>query len=436
MMLEDLNKLLRTARLYESYGKVEELLGLSIQARMRDAFYGEKCLITSVDGRELDAEVKGFRDGQVILLPYGDLTGLKPGSFVRRSKSVLQIPVSQNMLGRLLDGMGRPIDGGPDVLPSEYRVLRSVPMSPMERARIQTVLETGVKAIDTMLTMGRGQRLGIFAGAGVGKSSLLGMLLAGVKADVTVVALIGERGREVKEFLEEIIPEDQRQKTIVVTATADEPALVRVNAAFTAMAISEYFRDQGLDVFLAFDSLTRFAMAQREVGLAVGEPPTAKGYTPSVFALLPELVERAGAKEGAGSISAVYTLLVEGEEAEDPVAESARAILDGHIVLSRTIANEGRYPAINFLESISRLANYLQDGPQAELCRLARRRIKDYQEARDLVALGAYSEGKSSELDLALKQTPGLLELFMQRGSDAHTRSDLYRKMAVLMGCK
>ncbi|MFI2813203.1 FliI/YscN family ATPase [Microbulbifer sp. JSM ZJ756] len=433
-MLEELNLRIQSANLLESYGKVEEFVGLSVKAKVRDAFYGEVCTISSSRGHSLDAEVKGFRDGKVVLLPYGDLTGLTPGCFVRRTHSVLQVPVSDAMLGRVLDGMARPIDSGQPVSKGASRPLRAGSLSPMDRGRINTVLETGVKAVDSMLTIGEGQRIGVFAGAGVGKSSLLGMLTSGVDADITVIALIGERGREVKDFLEEVITPEQRQRTVIIAATADEPAVMRVNAAFTAMAICEFFRDQGKRVFLAMDSLTRLAMAQREVGLAVGEPPTARGYTPSVFALLPELVERAGKKEGAGSITGVYTLLVENEEAEDPVAECARAILDGHIVLNRSIANEGRYPAIDYLSSISRLAGKLQSPREQQLCRKSRSLIKAYIEGKELIGLGAYQEGQNAEVDQALDQVPKLYALFRQDGSADMDRAGVYLQMAKIMG--
>ncbi|WP_346837603.1 FliI/YscN family ATPase [Microbulbifer sp. SAOS-129_SWC] len=435
-MFSELSRIVEGACLFELYGKVEEFVGLSVEARMRDVFYGERCTISSIDGKSLDAEVKGFRNGRVVLLPYGDLTGVKPGSFVKRSRTTLDVQVGQGLLGRIVDGMGRPIDLGPEIFAEERRMLRGQSVPPLERSRIRSVLPTGVKALDSMLTLGKGQRLGIFAGAGVGKSSLLGMLLSGVEADITVIALIGERGREVKDFLEEALSDEQRERTVVVAATADDPALLRVNAAFTAMAICEYFRDQGKDVFLAVDSLTRFAMAQREVGLSVGEPPTAKGYTPSVFGLLPELIERAGTKEGAGSISAVYTLLVENEELEDPIAESARAILDGHIILSREVANEGRYPAIDFLGSISRLANRLQDDSQIALCRNLRALIKNYAEARDLVSLGAYHEGKNPNLDRSLVLVPRIYHLFEQSGKAEISRDDVYAEMARILDKK
>lgn len=433
-MLDRLNQALKSADLLEYYGKVEEFVGLSVKARVRDAFYGEACTISSGRGHSLEAEVKGFRNGQVILLPYGDLTGLNPGCFVKRSRSVLQVSVGEQMLGRVLDGMGQPIDDGAPLAEGTSRPLRAGSLSAMERGRVNTVLETGVKSVDSLLTLGEGQRIGIFAGAGVGKSSLLGMLTSGVDADITVIALIGERGREVRDFLEEVVTPEERERTVIIAATADEPAVMRVNAAFTAMSISEFFRDQGKRVFLAMDSLTRLAMAQREVGLAVGEPPTARGYTPSVFALLPELVERAGSKEGAGSITGVYTLLVENEEAEDPVAECARAILDGHIVLSRAIANEGRYPAIDYLSSISRLAGKLQTPREQALCAKSRRLIKAYIEGKELIGLGAYQEGHNTEIDQALEQVPRLYDLFRQSGSADIDRGGVYEQMAGILG--
>ncbi len=362
----------RQTRVLENRGRVVQLIGLVIESAGPLAAVGDVCRIESArhDGSTL-AEVVGFRNHHVLLMPLGEIHGIHPGSEVIALGAPLQVAVGDAVKGRVLDGLGNPLDGlGP--IAAERRVsVNFLPPHPLKRQRITQPFQAGIKAIDTFVPCGRGQRLGIFAGSGVGKSTLLGMMASHAEADVNVIALIGERGREVREFLEKDLDEAGRRKSVVVVATSNEPALARVKGAFLAMAIAEHFRDQGQNVLLMMDSVTRFAMAQREIGLAVGEPPATRGYTPSVFSLLPQLLERAGAGE-RGSITGYFTVLVEADDMNDPIADAVRSILDGHIVLSRELATQNHYPAIDVLESVSRLVADLLTPEQLELAGRAR----------------------------------------------------------------
>jgi flagellum-specific ATP synthase len=425
--LEPVRAALRNANLARHNGRVSDLIGLIIEASGLRAEVGELCLINA--GRHRDpvaAEVVGFRKGRTMLMPLGELQGIGPGTKVQTTGSTFQIPVGEALLGRVLDGLGRPIDLNLrsrerreelperdqtlDLQRAALRSTQSSPPDPLSRPPIRERVALGVRALDALVPCGRGQRLGIFAGSGVGKSSLLGMIARASAASVNVIALVGERGREVGEFIERDLGEGLA-RSVVVVATSDQPALVRIKAAFTATAIAEHFRDRGHDVLLMMDSITRFAMAQREVGLAVGEPPATRGYTPSVFALLPRLLERAGRNE-KGSITGLYTVLVDGDDMNEPIADAVRAILDGHIVLSRTLAHAGHYPAIDILQSVSRLADEIVSADVRRAAQRVRSALARMHEKEDLIAIGAYRSGSDPELDAALTLR-GELEQFL-----------------------
>jgi flagellum-specific ATP synthase len=375
----------------------------------------------------------GFRGGNVLLMPHGDLQGIRPGSEVVATGRSLHIGVSSKLLGRIIDARGTPLDDRPPILAEHFRPLLAAPGNPVRRGRIGSLFETGIKAVDVLTPVGVGQRLGIFAGSGVGKSLLLGMLAQNSTADVNVIALIGERGREIREFVEENLA-GAAERSVVVVAPAERSALERSHAAYTATTIAEYFRDAGLSVALMFDSLTRFAMARREIGLAMGEPPTSRGYTPSVFGVLPQLVERAGPGQGGyGSITAFYTVLVEGDDLNDPVADSARSILDGHLILSREIANRGRYPALDILKSLSRLSSQLASKEELALAREVRAIEAEYMESKDLVELGAYKAGSNARLDYVFRTRPRLEAFFTQLANVHMRRSQAFIQLKALL---
>lgn len=399
-------------------GKVKKVVGLTIEVEGIQAFVGEVCIIYAIDGRKIFSEVVGFKDNAVLLMPLGELTGVSPGSPVEPTGKALKVKVGPGLLGKVLDGIGRAMDKSKIEFEDEYN-LDNDPPSPLSRQRIKTVMTTGIRAIDGFLTCGVGQRVGIFAGSGVGKSTLLGMIARYSDADVNVIGLIGERGREVREFIEKDLGEEGMKKSVVVVATSDQPPLLRLKGAFTATAISEYFRDKGLKVMLMMDSVTRFAMAQREVGLTIGEPPATKGYTPSVFAMLPRLMERSGNSE-RGSITAFYTVLVDGDDMNDPIADAARGILDGHIVLSRKIASKNHYPAIDVLSSISRLMPEIAD----ESLRLKAGELREimalYRESEDLINIGAYQKGSNPEVDRAISLI-GRINDFLRQGMNEYS---------------
>jgi len=412
-------------------GSVTQFYGMVVESNGPDVFLGEQCEIYSRSQMEpVPAEVVGIKNGKVLLMPYGELKGIRLGSEVIATGQPVQVSVGQSLLGRVIDAFGRPLDGNPLAKPEQTYPLYVENTNPLSRPRITNVLETGIKAIDTLLTLGKGQRVGIFAGSGVGKSTLLGIIARNMDADVNVIALIGERGREVLEFIEDILGEGGLERSVVVVATSDQPALVRTHAALAATTIAEYFRDQGLNVVLTMDSITRFAMAQREIGLAIGEPPTARGYTPSVFAALPKLLERGGTSSSGGSITALYTVLVEGDDdVNDPVADSIRAILDGHILLSRELANHRRYPAIDILNSNSRLVRQLLSAEEYEVMEKAVAAISTYEKSKDLVEIGAYKQGVNLSLDKAIKQMPNL-ELFLsQKVSETRNKNDSFKEL-------
>lgn len=403
---------------FKKYGRISRVVGLMIESNGPKSSIGDVCKIhvqsSQLGHQEILAEVVGFKDDIVVLMPFTSLKDIAVGCLVEGTGNPLEIKVGTELIGKVLDSMGRPIDGS--ILPRGLATVQTEgePPNPLTRPPINETLEVGVKAIDGMLTVGNGQRIGIFAGSGVGKSTLLGMIARNTKADINVIALIGERGREVREFIERDLGEEGLKRSIVVAATSDQPALMRIKGAFTATAIAEHFREQGFNVMLMMDSVTRIAMAQREVGLATGEPPAQKGYTPSVFAILPKLLERTGTNE-KGSITAFYTVLVDGDDMNEPIADTVRGILDGHIVLDRNLANKGQYPAINILKSVSRLMNHIATKEHVEAATKLRELYYTYTKNEDLINIGAYKRGSSAEVDAAIHFEP-LITNFLKQG--------------------
>jgi len=399
--------------LVRRHGRVSNLIGLIIESTGLVAEVGEVCLIDAGRDRSpVPAEVVGFREGRTLLMPLGELQGIGPGTKVQTTGTPFRICVGNGLLGRVLDGLGRPLDGDPPATGSAPRSTIQAPPDALSRPRISERVGLGVRALDGLVPCGRGQRLGIFAGSGVGKSSLLGMIARSTSASVNVIALVGERGREVREFIERDLG-DALSRSVVVVATSDQPALVRIKAAFTATAIAEHFRDEGHDVMLMMDSVTRFAMAQREVGLAIGEPPATRGYTPSVFALLPRLLERAGTNP-RGSITGLYTVLVDGDDMNEPIADAVRSILDGHVVLSRSLAHSGHYPAIDVLQSVSRLVGDIVPHEIAAAGQRLRGALAVLREKEDLISIGAYRSGSDPDLDAALAHR-GAMDAFLRQ---------------------
>ena len=392
---DKINKKIENLELTISEGRVKKIIGLTVEVEGIKAFVGELCVIYNQVNKPVNCEVVGFKDKEVILMALGELTLIAPGCKVISNGIPLSVMCSDNLLGKVLDGLGNPIDNSDAVLGDRYN-LNNEPPDPMKRKKIRNIMETGVRAIDAFTTCGEGQRIGIFAGSGVGKSTTLGMIARNAKADVNVIALIGERGREVVDFIDKDLGEEGMKKSVVVCATSDKAPLVRLKGALTATAIAEYFRDQGKKVILMMDSVTRFAMAQREVGVAIGEPPAQKGYTPSVFAMLPKLMERTGTSD-KGSITAFYTVLVDGDDFNEPIADTTRGILDGHIVLSRDLANKNHYPSIDVLNSLSRLMNEIASKEDIKIASFARDMLAEYREAEDLINIGAYASGTNKK---------------------------------------
>lgn len=424
MRLASYRQAIRESELIKRSGKVTQIFGLTVESNGPDAFLGELCEIQSHRNTCVNAEVVALKNGRVYLMPYRDLMGIYLGSDVTATGKPVNVPVGDGLLGRVINAFGVPLDDCPMNRVDKEYPLYSPPLNPLKRAPIRQVMETGIKSIDSLLTLGKGQRVGIFAGSGVGKSTLLGMIARHMQADVNVIALVGERGREVKEFIDKSLGEEGLKKSVVVVATSDETALTRTHAALSATAIAEYFRDQGKDVMLMMDSVTRYAMALREIGLAVGEPPTSRGYTPSVFSALPRLTERCGASESGGSITALYTVLVEGDDINDPVADSLRAILDGHFVLSRDMANQGLYPAIDVLQSNSRLMNDLVDQKDLDIAAEFISKYNLYEKSRDMIDLGAYKQGSNPELDKVISILPEMRKFIKQGIDDSIDRGE------------
>ena len=410
-------------------GQVCSYNGLVIEAQGPEVGVGELCEIERGSAAPILAEVVGFRNGRTQLMPFGDIEGLSPGQRIRTCERRLAVPVGDALLGRVVNAFCEPVDGR--ALHCERRyALRRTPINPLDRAPITAAVATGVRTIDTLLTVGEGQRIGVFAGSGVGKSTLLGALAREVKADVTVLALIGERGREVGDFLRNSLGEAGLRRSVVMVATADEPAVTRVHAAHAAHAVAEYFRDSGRTVLLVIDSMTRFAMAQREIGLATGEPPTFRGYTPSVFAQLPRMLERCGKLRSGGSITGVYSVLVEGDDMNEPVTDHMRAILDGHIVLSRELAARGHHPAIDVLHSASRVMDAVVSAEQLAVAREARRQLALYEGSRDLIELGAHQRGANPVLDRVIDRRQALEDVLRQAPNETTTAPEAWRRLA------
>ncbi|MEI7985642.1 MAG: FliI/YscN family ATPase [Armatimonadota bacterium] len=416
--IERLRNAAQDAPKFRLFGQVEKVIGLVIESNGPVASIGHLCYVSTVDGegntREVPVEVVGFRGSQTLLMPLGDLSGIKAGDSVHGTGEFLKVPVGNALLGRILDGLGQPLDDMPAPLCEFHYPTMANPPNALQRRMIKDPMPTGVRAIDGLMTLCEGQRVGIFAGSGVGKSTLLGMIARNAKADVNVICLVGERGREVREFIENDLGEEGLAKSVIICATGDMPALMRIKAAFTATAIAEGFRDMGKSVLLMMDSVTRFAMAQREIGLAVGEPPSTKGYTPSVFALLPRLMERAGMGP-KGAITALYTVLVEGDDQNDPIADATRGILDGHLVLSRALTSRGHYPPIDILQSLSRTMPFVVSPEQMLKANEFRELMAAYNDIEDLVMIGAYKRGSKQISDRAIDSQEAI-NLFLRQG--------------------
>ena len=394
-------------------GQVTEVVGLLIESRGPSAAIGDFCEVATSSGRRIRTQVIGFRNGRVLSMPLEEIDGLQLGDTVTARSEDARVEVGPGLLGRVIDGFGKPMDGGPPIVAEDAYSLYGTPTSPMDREHITQPLVTGVRAIDGLLPCGRGQRIGIFGGSGVGKSTLLGSMSRHNSADVTVIAMIGERNREVRGFIENELGPEGRKKSVVVCATSERPAPLRVRACFVALAVAEYFRDQGKNVLLVMDSVTRLAMAQREIGLAAGEPPSQKGYTPSVFNLLPKVLERAGNFK-RGSITGFFTVLVEGDDFNEPICDAVRGILDGHFILSRQLAGQGHYPAIDILHSVSRLTSAIATPGQKRAGQTMRSALAAYRDAEDLIQLGAYVSGSNPSLDTSIQLRPELLDFLRQ----------------------
>lgn len=426
-------EIVEKTRLIQVDGRVTQVVGLVVESNGPNSRVNDLCFIEAQEGDLVPAEVVGFRGDRVLLMPLGELSGIRAGCTVRGTGHCLRVGVGESLLGRVLDGVGNPMDGLGPLEFSEHYPIYAQPPNALQRKMISRRLATGVRSIDGLLTLGEGQRMGIFAGSGVGKSTLLGMIARYCTADVNVIALVGERGREVREFIENDLGPEGLKRSIIICATSEMPALVRIKAAFVATAIAEYFRDQGKSVLLMMDSVTRFAMAQREVGLAIGEPPSTKGYTPSVFALLPKLMERAG-NGRKGAITALYTVLVEGDDTNEPIADASRSILDGHIVLNRRLTGRGHYPPIDILQSLSRTMPMVVANEQMEMARQVRELIAAYDDVEDLVSIGAYKQGTKPIADRAIAKQDSINRFLRQAKSDGSTYEDMLATLEVVTG--
>ena len=414
-------------------GEVVELVGLLIESNGPSAAIGDFCEVRTRDGRGIRTQVVGFRDGRVLSMPLEETDGLRLGDRILCRGGESEVEVSNDMLGRVIDGFGKEMDNGKPLHGGDSRSLYGTPPNPLQRAHIEEKLATGIRVIDGMLPCGKGQRIGIFGGSGVGKSTLLGVMARSSSADVNVIALIGERNREVRAFLEHELGEEGRKKSVVVVATSDRPAPLRVRACFVALSIAEFFKDQGKSVLLVMDSITRLAMAQREIGLAAGEPPSQKGYTPSVFSLLPKICERAGNFE-EGSITGIFTVLVEGDDFNEPICDAVRSILDGHITLSRQLGAAGHYPAISVLDSVSRLQSQLSTAEEAVSARKIRQALALYRDSEDLINLGAYVAGTNPMLDSVIRSRPELIKFLRQQPLEVSSLADTNRHMDTVAG--
>ena len=413
-------------------GRITRVVGMTIESQGPIASIGELCLIYPYNSKEpVFSEVVGFRDKNILLMALGEMKGISSGSLVVATGRALDVEVGESLRGRVLDGLGVPMDGLGSVNTSESYPVDNSPPNPLSRKMITEPMPVGIRAIDGMLTFGKGQRVGIFSGSGVGKSTLMGMLARNSSADINVIALIGERGREVREFLENDLGEEGLKRSVVVVVTSDMPALIRKKGAMVATSIAEYFRDKGLDVILMMDSLTRFSLAQREIGLATGEPPVTKGYTPSVFATLPRLLERAGAS-GKGTITGLYTVLVDGDDMNEPISDTVRGILDGHIVLSRKLANGNHYPAVDVLASISRVMPNVTDDEHRDCASKLKDLVATYREAEDLINIGAYKEGSNPKIDTAIRLNDDINSFLKQGTHEVAVYEETVRNMEMI----
>ena len=432
-MFREMIPSVRSAETMSRTGKIENIVGMSIEASGGRAAIGDICRIYSNEsGGQVPAEVVGFKNDHILLMPYANMSGISAGNFVRNTGKRLTLPVGPFLRGRVINALGQPIDGLEPFGRGDTFSVDSAYINPMARPPIRERMEFGVKAIDSLLTIGKGQRIGIFAGSGVGKSTLLGMIAKNVKADINVIALVGERGREVLEFMQKDLGEEGMRRSILVVATSDQPAMLRMKCPSVATSIAEYFRDQGYDVLLMMDSLTRFAMAQREIGLAIGEPPVARGYTPSMYAEMPKLLERSGNFE-KGSITGVYTVLVEGDDTNEPIADTVRGILDGHIVLSRQLANANHFPAIDVGASISRLMVEIVSPEHRQLAGKLRDVMGVYEKNADLVSIGAYKAGSNPKLDHALKKMDAINQFLTQGIDESFSYEESLRQLRRIM---
>lgn len=435
MKAYDLLKKIDKIDTYKRFGRVKKAVGLTIESQGPQSSIGDICYIHvgHKQNKRILAEVVGFQEENILLMPYTSANDISPGSLVEATLKPLEVSIGTGLIGKVVDFQGIPLDGS-DLPKSLTPVLTDgVPPNPMQRKPITDPMEVGVRSIDSLLTIGKGQRVGIFAGSGVGKSTLLGMIARNTSADLNVIALIGERGREVLEFINHDLGSDGLARSVVVVATSDQPALMRIKAAITATTIAEYFRDKGLNVMLMMDSVTRFAMAQREIGLATGEPPTTKGYTPSVFAMLPQLLERTGTN-AHGSITAFYTVLVDGDDMNEPIADAVRGILDGHFVLDRDLANKGQYPAVNVLKSVSRLMNNIVPPEHREVAEKLRDMLSTYINAEDLINIGAYKKGSSIKIDEAIRLYPEIISFLKQGVEEKISLKESVNSLYSLMG--
>jgi flagellum-specific ATP synthase len=421
------------SRVVKLKGRVDKIIGLVIESIGPTVSIGEKCIINTPGFREgRAAEVVGFRENKVLLMPLGDMYGIGPGAEVVACGEQFTMPVGPELQGRVIDGFGNPIDGKGPIIFKKKMSTQNPPPKPMDRVRIDKPMATGIKAIDSLLTMGKGQRVGIFSGSGVGKSILLGMIARNTSAEINVIALIGERGREVREFIEKDLGEEGLKRSVVVAVTSDEPALVRLKGAYVATTIAEYFRESGKDVMFLMDSATRIAQAQREIGLSIGEPPTTKGYPPSVFTLLPKLLERTGTAK-QGSITAIYAVLIEADDMNEPIADALRSILDGHIVLTRRLASLNHYPAIDVLESVSRLMIDVTDNDHKDAAGRILGLIASYREAEDLINIGAYAAGSNPKIDLALKMNTTINDFLRQGIEEKFDYQDIIQDLKQIL---
>jgi len=413
-------------------GSVRQVIGMVIESQGPGIPVGSLCEVEVFGGVKIMAEVVGFRSGSVLLMPLSEMRGVEPGSRIRLISTQSAVPVSETLLGRIIDGLGNPMDGKGPLLCDQIYPLYAEPLNPMSRKRINEPIDVGVRSINGMLTLGKGQRIGILAGSGVGKSTLLGMIARHTAADISVIALIGERGRELKEFIEKDLGPQGLARSVVVVATSDQPPLVRMRGAYLATTISEFFRDRGRDVILMMDSVTRFAMSSREVGLAIGEPPTSRGYTPSVFAQLPKLLERAGTCVDKGSITGIYSVLVEGDDMSEPIADAVRSIVDGHIILSRDLANQGHYPAIDVMGSVSRCMPDTVPQEQIVLAHRFLEMMAIYRKSEDLINIGAYAKGSNPKIDMALQMIDPMNNYLKQQVSERVSFSESVQQLKKL----